>query len=410
MGPLATRVTSTRLIGRTAELAELEAAFADAADGHPSIAFVAGESGVGKSRLPAELARRARRTAGRARSAASASSWARASCPTRRSSPRCARSRATTTPCSSELGDAARAELATLLPELAPPGARGAASRPDDGAGVAQRRLFEALLSLLERLGRERPVAAAARGHPLGRPLDARVPGLPRPRLCTERVLVVCTYRSDELHRRHPLRPLLAELERDPRARRIELARLTREELAEQLADILGAPPDGRARRAPVRPQRGQPAVHRGAAGRRRRRPRRAAPDAARRADGPHRAAARGRAGACCALLAVAQRGRPRAARRRRAGSAPPSCATALREAAAGHLIVARPRRPATASATRCCARSSHDDLLPGEHAELHLALARALERRAGRPARTRVDHRRRSRTTTARPATSRRR
>ena len=57
-----------------------------------------------------------------------------------------------------EVGEAARAELATLLPDIAPPGARGAASRPDDAAGVAQRRLFEALLALLERLGREQPV------------------------------------------------------------------------------------------------------------------------------------------------------------------------------------------------------------------------------------------------------------
>ena len=62
--------------------------------------------------------------------------------------------------------------------------------------------------------------------------------------LWTERVLVIATYRSDELHRRHPLRPLLAELERDTRARRIELTRLTRDELADLLADILGAPPD----------------------------------------------------------------------------------------------------------------------------------------------------------------------
>ena len=57
---MATRVTSTRLIGRTAELADLEAAFAAAADGHPSIAFVAGESGVGKSRLVSELSARAK--------------------------------------------------------------------------------------------------------------------------------------------------------------------------------------------------------------------------------------------------------------------------------------------------------------------------------------------------------------
>ena len=58
MGVLATRVTSTRLIGRGSELAELEAAFASASGGRPSIAFVAGESGVGKSRLVSELSAR----------------------------------------------------------------------------------------------------------------------------------------------------------------------------------------------------------------------------------------------------------------------------------------------------------------------------------------------------------------
>src|SRR5215211_3607259 len=57
---MATRVTSTRLVGRTGELAELEAALREAAEGRPSLAFLAGESGVGKSRLLAELERRAR--------------------------------------------------------------------------------------------------------------------------------------------------------------------------------------------------------------------------------------------------------------------------------------------------------------------------------------------------------------
>ena len=53
-------MTSSRLIGRAAELAELEAALRDAAAGRPSLAFVAGESGVGKSRMVAEFARRTR--------------------------------------------------------------------------------------------------------------------------------------------------------------------------------------------------------------------------------------------------------------------------------------------------------------------------------------------------------------
>ena len=52
-------MTSSRFIGRSRELAELEAAIQDASDGRPSLAFIAGESGVGKTRLLNELERRA---------------------------------------------------------------------------------------------------------------------------------------------------------------------------------------------------------------------------------------------------------------------------------------------------------------------------------------------------------------
>src|SRR5919197_2312708 len=57
---MGTRVASSRLIGRRAELQALEAALAEAEDGHPSVAFVAGDSGVGKTRVLAELMDRAR--------------------------------------------------------------------------------------------------------------------------------------------------------------------------------------------------------------------------------------------------------------------------------------------------------------------------------------------------------------
>src|SRR5688500_3031090 len=57
---MATRVTSTRFVGRAAELAELSAALEASAAGTPSLALVAGESGVGKSRLAGELTRTAR--------------------------------------------------------------------------------------------------------------------------------------------------------------------------------------------------------------------------------------------------------------------------------------------------------------------------------------------------------------
>ena len=57
-------------------------------------------------------------------------------------------------------------------------------------------------------------------------------------------IVLVVSYRSDELHRRHPLLPFLAEQERSGRAERLELERFDRAELAAQLAAILGAQPD----------------------------------------------------------------------------------------------------------------------------------------------------------------------
>ena len=56
------------------------------------------------------------------------------------------------------------------------------------------------------------------------------------------RVTLEVSYRSDELHRRHPLRPLLAELVRLPSVERLELAPFGRGELAEHLEAISGGP------------------------------------------------------------------------------------------------------------------------------------------------------------------------
>ena len=62
--------------------------------------------------------------------------------------------------------------------------------------------------------------------------------------LRAERLVLVATYRSDELYRGHPLRPLLAELDRGRRSSRLDLRPFTRAELAEQLEGILGARPE----------------------------------------------------------------------------------------------------------------------------------------------------------------------
>jgi DNA-binding CsgD family transcriptional regulator/tetratricopeptide (TPR) repeat protein len=53
----------------------------------------------------------------------------------------------------------------------------------------------------------------------------------------------VLTYRRDELHRRHPLRPFLGELERTGKAERLDVERLTRAELVALISGILGSAP-----------------------------------------------------------------------------------------------------------------------------------------------------------------------
>ena len=57
-------------------------------------------------------------------------------------------------------------------------------------------------------------------------------------------MLIVATYRSDDLHRAHPLRPLLAELDRTGWVTRMDLGRLTRQDTGQLVAQITGRKPD----------------------------------------------------------------------------------------------------------------------------------------------------------------------
>ena len=135
-----------------------------------------------------------------------------------------------------------RAELARLVPDLAP-SAAPAATEPSAG-GWAQARLFELLLGFLGRLAARSPVVLVIEdlhwADEATRDLVAYLVHI----FATSELLLVATYRSDDLHRRHPLMPLLAELRRSPRVERIDLVPFDRDELAEQLAGILGREPE----------------------------------------------------------------------------------------------------------------------------------------------------------------------
>ena len=75
-------------------------------------------------------------------------------------------------------------------------------------------RLFESLLELLHLLSLRQPLVLVLEDmHWADRSTRAFAGFLARS-LIDERMLVLLSYRSDELHRRHPLRPLLAELSR----------------------------------------------------------------------------------------------------------------------------------------------------------------------------------------------------
>jgi DNA-binding CsgD family transcriptional regulator/tetratricopeptide (TPR) repeat protein len=343
--------------------------------------FVAGESGVGKTRLVSELERRATEHDARVLSG-DCVELGEGELPY---APLVAALRPlarTGDPALGDLSAGARAELATLLPELGDPAAR---PRAEEERGAAQLRLFESLLGLLDRLAEDQPLVLVLEDiHWADRSTRSFLTFLAAS-LGSERIVVVLTYRSDELHRRHPLRPLLAELERAPSARRIELRRLDRDELACQLADIVGAKPDPELldrmyRRSEGNPLFAEELLAAGTDGRG------SLPPTLREALMVRVERLSPTAQEVLRVLAAAGRA-DHTLLADASGVDARELREALREAAAGQIVVAdaEGRYGFRHALLR---EVVYDDLLPGEHAELHLALAGALERRAAEASR----------------------
>jgi DNA-binding CsgD family transcriptional regulator len=233
------RVSSPRFIGRREELAVLEAALARAREGVGSVVLVAGEAGMGKSRLISELAGRA---------GDNGMTVAVGEClplgegelpyaPVVGALRSLARQREASE-LDAFLGPASE-DLAALLPELS--------LTSDDVRGPfsgerSQGRLFERLLTLLATAARAAPLVLVVEDFQWADRstrdfLAFLVRGARR-----EPIALIVSYRSDELQRRHPLRPFVLELERSGRAVRVELGKFTRAELSEQVAAILDEP------------------------------------------------------------------------------------------------------------------------------------------------------------------------
>jgi DNA-binding CsgD family transcriptional regulator len=243
-------------------MAALEAALDTVRQGEPAAVLIGGEAGMGKTRLIAEFTAAARGAGVRVLTGACLELGADGL----PYSPFTAMLRdlvreVGAKEIASRLSGSGRAarELARLLPELTagrPPAManEGGAAAVDAGdgypagemtAGEARAHLFEGFLTLLERLAERAPLALiiedAHWADRSSRDLLAFLVGYQR---AVRNLLIVVTFRSDELHRTHPLRPLLAELARIDWVDRTELPPLTRGQAEELAAVVLGRVPE----------------------------------------------------------------------------------------------------------------------------------------------------------------------
>jgi ATP/maltotriose-dependent transcriptional regulator MalT len=216
------------LVARTVEIAQLRSALARADSGTACAVLVSGDAGVGKSRLLDELSHHATEQG------------------TLVLSGRCLDVGETGLPYLpfaeviaqlqrvDQVAVASRPAVARLLPGpaaaqpgpvqepiavTAPPGRHHGQPERD----LAQLQLFDALFALLGELAEQQCVLLIIEDLHWADPSTRDLLSFLLSRLRDQRLLIVASYRSDDLHRRHPLRRLLAELVRLPAVERLDL-------------------------------------------------------------------------------------------------------------------------------------------------------------------------------------------
>ena len=212
------------LVGRSAELTELAATVARARDGVSGAVVVGGDAGVGKTRLLTELLGSAR-DEGTLTLVGHCLDLGDMPPPYLPFTEAFARL-AADDPDQLDRLVAAFPSLGRLLPAHL-----GLARDPRPGGGVPgslddrvdRGELFDSVLGALGALGATRPVLLLIEDVHWADQASRDLLGYLMARLNVERVAVVVTYRSDDLHRRHPLRRTLAEWTRLPGLRRLHL-------------------------------------------------------------------------------------------------------------------------------------------------------------------------------------------
>ena len=367
-----TEARRTPWVGRGAELGALRAALSEVrAETSPEVIVIGGEAGVGKSRLVAEWAGelddQVRAVIGHCLELGP-------------DGPPFAPFAAIVRGLVAELGPERVAELAgpgqddlaVLAPELGP-------RQRDEQLGRG--RLFEAVTTLLERVAAERPLVVVVEDLHWS---DSSTRDLLRFLMRTVddvALLLVLTYRRDELVRTHPLRPWLVEVDRLPHASRISLDPLTDSEVETLVAALGGSTAASSVARIRQRSQ-GIPffvedltaCAHDGGS---------VIPETLRelmltRLDrlGPasrevvRLASASGTRIDHGVLLAMMDNDEP-------------ALDQSLRDAVGAQVLVVDAAQQGYTFRHALMREAVHDDLLPGEHARLHARYARALEKLA---------------------------
>jgi DNA-binding CsgD family transcriptional regulator len=217
------------LVGRDAELARLRGLLHDAAAGRAVTGLVSGDAGIGKSRLVAEVMQIAERDGftvlcGQCAEIGDSVPYLPFADAFRAAPPHV------------EAAIKTRPALSRLLPD------GGEQAEGADWAGLARQQMFGGVLSLLSELAAGSPVLLVIEDlHWADATTRHLVTFLAR-MLHRESVAIIGTYRTDDLHRRHPLRGVIAELIRLPMVALVELGPLPVAALAEILSNALNAP------------------------------------------------------------------------------------------------------------------------------------------------------------------------
>lgn len=377
------RDASLTFIGRQLELDRLEAAWKRAAQGEPRILLIGGDAGIGKTRLLREYASRAADQ--RVVASGGCVPIAGGSLPY---VPFVEILRELMSPAvvaqvgATALGDIpgpARAELGRLVPTLRAP--QPDASSPDDP--LRRGRLFEAVYGLLLQWSARKPLLLVVEDLHWADGSSLDLLGYLIRNLDAERILIAASYRTDELHRRHPLRRWISEIGRLDIAERIELTPLATDDLRSDVAAMLELAADDQLVERIVRRAGGNPlfATELVASTRRGADPR-ALPGTIR--DGFLERLGQLRPDALLAVRHAAVFGRPVTERLLAASTRlpPDRLAAAIRDALDAQVLTI----PTDAEADRFEPRHAllgeaiADDLLPAERTALHAEIAAVLE------------------------------